>query len=260
MIKSNKGISLLSLVITIVIMTIIASVAINKSSDRLEINNINKMINDIELLEDKVSNYYLKYNVIPVVRDQNNNNQPIEYEYSTLLFDTDINDDKVYYILDLAAMDGITLNYGQEGFENINQSDDVYVINNKTHNIYYVKGIELDEIFYHSLLDNNEMLDQIPPSKPDLKIISGENNSQGEYITDVEVEIVPGKDSWSGVKQTTISISKDDSELTLEEIENLKENNIYTISENGTYIVKAKTQDNSNNFSEEVELTITINK
>ena len=259
MIKSNKGISLLSLVITIVIMTIIASVAINKSSDRLEINNINKMINDIEFLQDKVSNYYLKYNAIPVVRDANNN-QSIEYKYTSILFDTNINDDKTYYIIDLSAMDGITLNYGQEGFENINQSDDVYIINNKTHNIYYVKGIELDRIFYHSLLDNNEMGDKIPPSKPEIKIISGSNNSLGEYITDVQIEIVPGKDSLSGAKQTIISMSKDEIELTLEEIENLKENNIYTISENGIYIIKAKTQDNSNNFSEEVEINITINK
>lgn len=247
MIKSDKGISLLSLVITIVIMTIIASVTINTSKDRYEINNINKMINDIELLEDKVSNYYLRYNAIPVVRDVDNN-IPIEYKHTTISFDTNINDDEVYYILDLAAMPGITLNYGQEGFENINQSDDVYIINNKTHHIYYVRGIELDEVFYHSMLENNKIADKIPPSKPEIKIISGKQNEQGVYTTAVSIEFVPGKDSTSGIEKTTYSINdeteKDISTLT---------NNMLTITEDGPYTINVKSYNNSNsayNYSE----------
>lgn len=252
MIKSDKGISLLSLVITIVIMTIIASVTINTSKDRYEINNINKMINDIKLLEDKVSNYYLRYNAIPVVRDVDNN-IPIEYKHTTISFDTNINDDEVYYILDLAAMPGITLNYGQEGFENINQSDDVYIINNKTHHIYYVRGIELDGVFYHSMLENNKIADKIPPSKPEIKIISGKQNEQGVYTTEVAIEIIPGRDSASGIDKTTYSINGEAEE----DISTLA-NNILRISDNGTYNIKVRSYDKGNNVSEYVEIDINV--
>lgn len=258
MIKANKGISLVSLIITIAVMMIIASITINISFDRFEINNLNKMLNDLELLEDKVSNYYLKYDVIPVVRDNDNN--IIKYTYTTLNFDKNAGDNENYYIIDLKAMEGISLNYGEDGFYNPNTSDDVYIINEKSHSIYYVRGIELDNEYYHSILENTSLNDNIPPSKPEIKIISGTQNDEGVYTTDVSIEIIPGKDNWSGVNQTISNISKDDVELTTEEIGNLGQNNIYTISENGVYIIKVKTQDNSNNFSEEVSVTITINK
>ena len=84
MIKSNKGISLVSLIIVIAVMMIIASVTMNISFKRVEINNLNKLKNDLKLLEDKVSNYYLRYNVIPVVRDENNTIR--KYTYTTLNF------------------------------------------------------------------------------------------------------------------------------------------------------------------------------
>ena len=51
-------------------------------------------------------------------------------------------------------MDGISLNYG-EGFEDYENSDDIYIINEKSHCIYYVKGIEVDGKLYHSILDDN---------------------------------------------------------------------------------------------------------
>ena len=50
--KNNRGITLVSLVITIVLMIIVASTTVYTSYQRFEINNLNKMINDIELLTD----------------------------------------------------------------------------------------------------------------------------------------------------------------------------------------------------------------
>lgn len=172
MIKNSNGITLVSLVITIAVMIIIASITVSTSMDRFEINNLNKMINDIEFLKEKVSNYYLKYNELPVVKDTDNNS----IEYTNINFSVDTDDNEKYYIIDLEAMGDIALNYGKEGFENLNSSDDVYIINEETHNIYYVKGIEWNEEYHHFISDSNGANDEedtIPPSNPQIKVISG---------------------------------------------------------------------------------------
>lgn len=253
MIKKDRGISLVSLVITIVVMMIIASITINTSLDRFEINNINKMINDLELLQDKVSNYYLKYNVIPVVRDTNND---IVIYTGNINFDKNPGDNANYYIIDLKAMEGISLNYGQEGFKNLNSSDDVYIINEKSHNIYYARGIQFNDKYYYSLQDGISTTDNVPPSKPEIKIISGEKNEDGIYISDVQIEIIPGKDNWSGVEKTEYST---DNGVIWNNIEDLENNILPLISENGLYIIKAKTTDKNQNTSENtLEITIEI--
>ena len=101
MIKLNKGISLVSLIIVIAVMLIITSITVSVSYNRFEINNLNKLKNDLELLEDKVSNYYLRYNVIHVVRDENNTIR--KYTYTTLNFNKNTGDNENYYIIDLEA-------------------------------------------------------------------------------------------------------------------------------------------------------------
>lgn len=262
MTKSNKGVSLISLIITIAVMTIIATITINISLDRFEINNLNKMLNDLELLADKVSNYYLKYNAIPVLRNESDNTG-IKYIYTTLNFDKDVLDNENYYIIDLKAMDGISLNYGEEGFENPNTSDDVYIINENSHQIYYVKGIELDGELYHSILvdNNNNQIsinnDKIPPTKPQINIIFGEKNEEQKYITEVLIEIIPGRDNLSGISETTCNITKDGM---LIDIETLKQDNgLYLINENGTYSITVVTKDDSQNKNaSETKQTIII--
>lgn len=251
MIKKEKGIALVSLIITIILMTILASTVVYMSLDRFEINNYRKMINDIELLQDKVSNYYLKYGELPV---------KIKYN-SPLEFDTNIADDMNYYIIDLNVMEGISLNYGEYGFQNPNTSNDVYIINEKTHTIYYVKGIEFDGDMYYSINSNTTVNDVVPPSKPQINIVSGkkviDEDGNEYYTTNVEIEIVPGKDSWSGVKGTQYSF---DGGTTWEELG--ASSNVYILTENGSYTILAKSCDNAStpNYSSETELTFKIDK
>ena len=51
-------------------------------------------------------------------------------------------------------------------------------------------------------------------------------NSLLTRITAVEIEIIPGKDAWSGVKQTEVTIIKDGTE-----IEPIKINDLYIIKQ-----------------------------
>lgn len=256
-IRNNKGITMVSLIITIVVMLIIASTTVFVSFDRFQSNNLDKMYNDIGLLSDKVKNYYLKYKGLPIVRNATSN-EPIKYDYTTFEFTKNINDNDNYYVLDLKAMEGISLNYGEEGFSNPNLSDDVYIINEKSHQIYYVRGIEVEDTTYYTIPSNESVLiDNIPPTKPEIKIVSG-TVTDGKYTTSVEIEIIAGKDNWSGVNETTCSITKDGTAMTETDIEALKQNGLYIISESGTYVITATTQDKSGNSSETEPTTIVL--
>lgn len=66
----------------------------------------------------------------------------------------------------------------------------------------------------------------------------------GIYTTEVKLEIIPGKDNWSGVSKTEYSI---DNGNTWDDLSNL-ENNILTLSENGKYTIQVKTSDGVGNF------------
>lgn len=131
-ISQNKGITLVSLIITIVILLIISGVAINGMEVSTNVAPYNNMIADITLLEDKVLVYYNKYGEIPIIVD---NNQTIN--------------ERVYYKIDVSKLENITLNYGtqDEGDET-----DIYLVNENLE-VYYLKGIQKLEKIHHTRND-----------------------------------------------------------------------------------------------------------
>ena len=256
-IKNEKGITLVSLIITIAVIFIVSSVTIYISSDRTQINNYKKLITDIELLADKVSNYYLEYGELPIVKKDNN---PVIYDISSLDFERSAQDDEKYYVIDLEMMEGISLYYGKEGFDDARDGNitlsNTYVINNKSHMIYYVKGIELDGKIYHTLKLEESLTDNIPPSKPEIKVVSGIKNYDGTYMSKVEIEFVHGKKREKAVSRTEFSL--DDGNNWTDISSGLLTNNIYPITEEGTYKIKSRSFDESGIMSENNELNITI--
>ena len=120
--NSKKGITIISLVISVVVLLILSATAITSinSSDKIvEHGNVDT---DIKLLKDKVLIYYNKYEEIPVT-------------------DRSIEKDGIdYYEIDLSKLEGITLKYGIEYGKNetLTTSSDVYVIDSNL-NICYTK-------------------------------------------------------------------------------------------------------------------------
>ncbi len=139
--KSNKGISMIILGVTIMIMIIISSIVVYNINYALKVKQLTNMYNDIELLQDRISIYYSKYGGIPVKGEQ----LP-----STIIPEEskDPTDNDVYYQIDTQALENITLTYGRKG--NGNELD-IYIINEKTHVIYYPKGIENDGMIIYKL-------------------------------------------------------------------------------------------------------------
>ncbi len=132
-IKSQKGITMVSLIITIIILLILSGTAIHNLNLSNGVARYNNMVADIKLLNDKTLVYYNKYGEIPKT-DKNSIN---------------INNEE-YYELNISKLEGITLNYGKEyGQEgDLTTSSDIYVINSNL-NIYYLKGVEKTGEIYH---------------------------------------------------------------------------------------------------------------
>lgn len=257
MIKKEEGITLISLIITIMIMLIIGSTVGTVSLERFKINNFKKMANDIELLQDKVSNYYLKYSGLPVLR---NESVAKIYPVENLEFTRNSRDNNNYYIIDLEAMEGISLNYGADGFKkakNGKATDDIYIINQLTHTIYYVRGMELDGAKYHYIDSGGGLEDNIPPSSPQINIISGTKNASEVYTTNVEIEIIHGKDNLSGIEKTEYSL---DGGTTWKEHVVDSNSIVLQITTNGTHTIKAKSYDKAGTTSSETSLIIKISK
>ncbi len=141
-IKQEKGVTLSVLVITIIVLSILTSTLIYNAEGNVNIQKTTKLYNDIELLREKVSEYYNEYGEIP---------GKIEYtnigNLSKVLSKN--NDTGKFYVIDLEAMKGISLNYGKDyekikdNPNNANNYTDIYIINENSHNIFYVDGITI---------------------------------------------------------------------------------------------------------------------
>lgn len=152
--KQNRGISMVSLAVVVAIMLIMSTILIYNAETGVKIADLNKMYTDIKSLDRKISVYYAELGGIPILR---NGEEPIEYPNDNLKllnYCKNPNDNDKYYIIDLDAIDNITLNYGKDYYNiasNLNVTDekDVYIINEETHTIYYVKGIKQDGKIYY---------------------------------------------------------------------------------------------------------------
>ena len=153
LIKKSKGVSLISLVITVAVILILTNVVVYNAADTLKTTKLSNMQADIENLRDKVSTYYAQYGMIPA-------DTSIAYTNTSHINSiSEATDTGPFYVIDLVAMENITLNYGKDyekirsgqatTQDQINQLTDLYIINETSHNIFYVDGIEAgDETFY----------------------------------------------------------------------------------------------------------------
>ena len=176
--KNQKGVNLVSLsVAVIVIITIVGTVLYNVRTN-LGVQKLKAMQADIENLRGKVANYYLQYGALPVL----NENSGGDNQKKTIPKDSNVIKDVVenaasdnldtgdYYVIDLSAMENITLTYGEDyevlkslsadKVQALNDGDkaltDVYIINSVSHNIFYVDGITYEGKTYYTQYQEEE--------------------------------------------------------------------------------------------------------
>ena len=132
MIKSQKGITIVSLIIMVIMLLILSATIgynLNYSNKAVGYNN---MVADIKLLEDKVLIYFNKYGEITKTSRS-------------------INIDNIeYYEIELSKLDNITLMYGKDYNKSgeLANTLDVYLVNSSLE-VYYLRGIELSGKIHH---------------------------------------------------------------------------------------------------------------
>lgn len=159
MLKNNKGISLVTMVMTVLIMLILLSTLTYTAYTNIRIRGLNKLYNDIRTLNDEVAVYYLENGRLPVGEEYatisvgDELDETISFvtkdgtftNQDSLVNPNDYNDESgvgqaTYYTIDLGLFDNISL-----------ENDGQYIINEQSHMIYYVPGITLDGVTYNTL-------------------------------------------------------------------------------------------------------------
>ena len=146
MIKKESGVTLIALSIAVIIILTITGMIIYSARDNIYIRNLTNMQNDITNLRDKISDYYAEYGDIPA---------KTEYPDTSNLQSAGVigvNDTGRFLIIELEYLSGLTLNYGEDyekykagNYTNLADLTDIYIINETSHNIFYVEGIRVRE-------------------------------------------------------------------------------------------------------------------
>lgn len=145
--NNEKGITLLILVITVIAILILSTTIIINTNSMVNTKNLTDLETDINTLRQKISDFYNEYGEIPA---------SIEYTDVSHLSNAGVLNDKEkessFYVIDLQAMRGISLNFGMDyeavkdtNTEKANKYTDLYIINEVTHNIFYVEGVKTKE-------------------------------------------------------------------------------------------------------------------
>lgn len=176
--RNQKGISLVSLSVAVIVILAIAGTVLYNVKTNLGIQRVKSMQADIENLRGKVANYYLQYGTLPVLNEysgRDNQNKSISKDSNVIenvvenAASTNL-DTGDYYVIDLSAMENITLTYGED-YETLKtlpgdmvkalndgnkDLTDVYIINSVSHNIFYVAGITYEEKTYYTQYQDDE--------------------------------------------------------------------------------------------------------
>lgn len=127
------------LVITIVVMVIITGAVVTLSTNHLKTKNLSNLYADLKSLDDKISVYYNQYGTVPIKEKFMGS-----YKFTSVANPND--DPDSYYIIDINKLNNLILTKQLNWSEN-----DVYIINTKTHTIYYPEGVTLEGETYYRL-------------------------------------------------------------------------------------------------------------
>ncbi len=223
--KNKKGITLITVSITIIVLVILVNIVLYNVKDNLKIENLRNMQNDIANLRDKVLSYYAKYDAIPAKQDIEYTN--IESLKSSGIISQAVDTGK-FYVIDLKVLENLTLNYGRDyekitstsTKEEVNELTDLYIINADSLNIFYSQGITIDDTTYYTDYDVSEVdKEAVTLIDPDSFTfgpgkIANENEeyeNNGKAVIPKGFIIVPGKDDVS--EGLVISDNVEDTEI-----------------------------------------------
>lgn len=244
--KTNEnGITMTALAITIFVIMLIAVPITVQISDPNKLNNLDKLKSDLVNLKESISISYdksINFNTYDINSDNYIGPKAPsslveklsgkEQEGIQVINSNDTQDN--YYIIDFTKLNSILSSkynmsldktyYGKENLDITGKSeedlekisDDVYIINNKSRTIYYVKGIEYEGTTYYRYQEKYSELDEILPGStlyrsqaPTIKVeglkyadIDGDKVADGIIVADIskdstDTNTYKGGNPWS---------------------------------------------------------------
>ena len=180
---NNRGITLASLAIVIIVILILTGTLIYNVKDNLRVANLREMQNDIQNLRDAVANYYSINGSIPAKLKYINTDNINRIKSAGVINEKADTGD--FYIIDLKELENLTLNYGED-YKHINdtiseeeasQYTDIYIINEESQNIFYVEGIRVDNDWFYTDYTSEDVDEQ----KVNLRYVDGVKIPDGFY-------------------------------------------------------------------------------
>ena len=221
-IKNEKGRTLVTLTITIVVLMIL-SFSINVSvKSTMETRNYNYVKEDIINLSEEVKAYYLKNNSLPIDETKTYNLA----DYGVPSEDINPNDYGNYYRINVSLLENISLNNGGINNNEANEeTDDMYVVNEYSLTVYYLKGATFGGQKHYTITDDfaeggtaKDFYTKVEyPIFPAITLKS--NNSQDETVANtgevVTLKMISKYKQENFIKLPTVKINGEDVSDTL---------------------------------------------
>ena len=150
-VNSEKGITLTTLVITIVVLMILSFSITASIKSTIETRNYNGVKEDIINLSEEIRVYYLNNGELPIDTSKTYDLK----EYGVPDSDINPNDEGDYYRIRTSLLNDVILNNG--GLENNEENadtDDMYVVNESSLTVYYLMGAILDGQRHYTIVDD----------------------------------------------------------------------------------------------------------
>ena len=193
-IKKEKGVTLLILVITVIILALISIPIIINTTDVSELQKYTYFKADIDKLREAIETTYSDMDDLSTIGpvytgdfsflDKNQGNAKV----------LNPNDGNIYYVISLSNLNAhmnaqISLKYGsgnkEKNYDNEYSGSDVYIINEQSKTIYYTSGVKYKGVTYYRLPESFTAQNQV-------LVISYDANG-GTNAPDMETVDLKGK-------------------------------------------------------------------
>ena len=148
--KSENGITLIALAVTVIVMIIISVGLSATMTTNIEMKNYNKFKEDIITLSEATKLYYLNNGTLPVATDK------VLTSIDVPSKDKNPNDNNKYYYIDMRLLPDAETYFG-EGNKNgtfTSTDNDLYVVNERSLTVYYLKGAVLNGERHYTSVDD----------------------------------------------------------------------------------------------------------
>lgn len=137
--KNQKGVTLMILVITVIMLSIILGTITYNSVSSYRLNMYYMMCSDIELLDEKIALYYLENKEIPIIEGVYLPIADLISDYQEGNVNYNPNNSGNLYQIDLTKLNNLTL------------KNSIYYIDEQSHTIYASNGRKIGDNIYYTV-------------------------------------------------------------------------------------------------------------